>query len=943
MQSLQMYSSFLRGNLLLIGVFLFLGNLPGQEGAITNNFEKDSFLAIEYFNIADTSFNDVDRCKRFTQLAIPLLKRTGQHEKYVYSLACLSYCYNKKEQFDSLEINNVYAVEEAKKYLPADHSVTVAVINNLAFMNSRSRQDHRQALDLYLDALNRINNDNASYGIKGTVLNNIGNEYRHLGDFDNAILYHKEALQRFLFLHEDYLKRNVNINSKFVEIYAALANLSEFKGDYTTAAQYLEESLALLNENPKLFDPGLFVYTYIQLAEVLIKQKKLPAAQSNLAKAASYPERTPLQRAKIEWANANVFFQQEKYGQALSALEKGLNILPPQQSHDRALMLHFKGKIERAQREYESALRSIDEAIALLAPDWMSVELKEESGPIISRLDLIHVLHTKAIILRERSEADEHIPSLNAALQIYQQISDLSDQIRQNYQTEESKLFLNETAYALYEDAMGVCFDLYQKTQDEKYKVQAFYFTEKSKATSLLDELMGKAATGTMALPDSVKKAEYQLRAELNYLDKQLQLAKTDEEAAKWNTRLLEARRRHTVLRQLIETNYPNFHRLLAKPEIVTIAKIQESLLKPQQVLIEFFKGKSQTYAFVVMEESSAFYRLENIENLDEQIAQLLEDTKMMDQKGTFRALSYSLYEQLLKPLELPVSTTHLLIVPDGTLAFLPFELLTNESSKSYNPKQLAFLLKQYNIAYAYSATVLWNQSQTKLQAANLLAVAPVFEGQAGRFLRYSEEELRSFKRLHKNELLREQANKAQFLNQWSDFQILHIASHATASDEALHQPAIEFWDEQLYLTDLYTYNATPQMVVLSACETGIGDLHQGEGVLSLARGFTYAGAASVVTTLWKVNDRSTAIIMAHFYEFLEDGLPKDEALRQAKLTYLGNCTDEMAAPYYWASFVQLGDNRSLQFKVNSNWWIWALAGLLPVGLFLAWRRPWQS
>jgi len=137
--------------------------------------------------------------------------------------------------------------------------------------------------------------------------------------------------------------------------------------------------------------------------------------------------------------------------------------------------------------------------------------------------------------------------------------------------------------------------------------------------------------------------------------------------------------------------------------------------------------------------------------------------------------------------------------------------------------------------------------------------------------------------------------------------------------------------NSRLYVNELYNLELNADLVVLSACETGLGELKRGEGVISLARGFTYAGAKSTLTSLWSVNDAQTTKLMESFYTNLKDGMTKDKALRKAKLDYLNN--ENLNAPYFWAGFIPAGDMSAI--SSNTNYWYWAL-GIL-IALLLAW------
>ena len=127
-------------------------------------------------------------------------------------------------------------------------------------------------------------------------------------------------------------------------------------------------------------------------------------------------------------------------------------------------------------------------------------------------------------------------------------------------------------------------------------------------------------------------------------------------------------------------------------------------------------------------------------------------------------------------------------------------------------------------------------------------------------------------------------------------------------------------------------------MVVLSACETGLGELEASEGIISLGRAFTYAGAKSIITTLWSVNDQATSELMISFYQYLDQGMSKDEALRQSKLDYLDSHDERFSHPYYWAAPIAIGDMESIELNSGGMGWWWMAALfllLLSLGLIL--------
>jgi CHAT domain-containing protein len=158
-------------------------------------------------------------------------------------------------------------------------------------------------------------------------------------------------------------------------------------------------------------------------------------------------------------------------------------------------------------------------------------------------------------------------------------------------------------------------------------------------------------------------------------------------------------------------------------------------------------------------------------------------------------------------------------------------------------------------------------------------------------------------------------ATEERFVQLAGGYRILHLATHGKANDEAADYSFLAFSEkkdslenELLYVRDLYNLSLNADLVTLSACETGAGKLERGEGIISLARAFTYAGAKSIVTTLWSVQDERTKDLMLDFYRNLKKGMNKDEALRETKLAYLFKNNHAAAHPFFWAGVVAMGE-----------------------------------
>ena len=184
-------------------------------------------------------------------------------------------------------------------------------------------------------------------------------------------------------------------------------------------------------------------------------------------------------------------------------------------------------------------------------------------------------------------------------------------------------------------------------------------------------------------------------------------------------------------------------------------------------------------------------------------------------------------------------------------------------------------------------------------------------------------------------------AHERNFKNQIGNYGILHLAMHGYADDENPDYSGLRFTevrdtieDDTLFTYELYNMAINAHLAVLSACETGFGKAQRGEGIMSLARGFQYAGVQSIIMSLWKTNDLSSSFIMNEFYEELVHGSAKDEALRKAKLKFLQQTDEIRANPAYWAAYSAMGDMRPLKLtKRKKQHPVYWFVGIVVLGI----------
>src|SRR5690554_7512331 len=189
------------------------------------------------------------------------------------------------------------------------------------------------------------------------------------------------------------------------------------------------------------------------------------------------------------------------------------------------------------------------------------------------------------------------------------------------------------------------------------------------------------------------------------------------------------------------------------------------------------------------------------------------------------------------------------------------------------------------------------------------------------------------------NYFMNQNASKSLFINNAREHKIIHIGTHAESDNISPELSRLVFAkklgnnvaldENSLYAYEIYNIDLSSNLAILTACETGKPTYPSGEGAISLGHAFNYAGSESILTSLWNIDEVSSTQIIGYFYEYLAQGLPKDEALKKAKLQYLSTVEGRGAAPQYWAGLVLIGDTTPIELQGNTNHIWWWVAGIL--------------
>ncbi|MFY0630217.1 MAG: CHAT domain-containing protein [Flavobacteriaceae bacterium] len=459
----------------------------------------------------------------------------------------------------------------------------------------------------------------------------------------------------------------------------------------------------------------------------------------------------------------------------------------------------------------------------------------------------------------------------------------------------------------------------------------AFSFMEKNKALLLSESILKN--TEFENLPKNVSDQETNFKKQIYKLENQLS---KNESNAILQDSLFNTKRRHEDYVDSLKTVYPKYFDRKVDVEQVSLTQVQKELKEDEAVVSyiwnKFDEEKEILLGLVTTKSISKTFEVSNVDSLRTKIRSfqrlISKPFSTKEEQNAYQTLAFELYQELFPTEEIRslLKGKDLTVIPDGDLQNIPFEaLITKENSNQY-------LILDSNVSYAYSYSFLKHNEQVKRKTnQSFIGYSPVeFQDKELSSLNNSEKEVKTInKELSGVVKLYQEATKQNFLEESSKSQIIHLATHADAGEN----PWISFSGDKLALHELYTYKNNADLVTLSACNTSLGEVAKGEGVLSLARGFFYSGSKSVVSSLWEVNDSSTSEIMIEFYKNIKEGESKSEALNNAKRTYIKTHSLSEQSPYYWSSFVLIGDAGTIDFS-NNNYLYLLIVIVLITGIF---------
>lgn len=490
------------------------------------------------------------------------------------------------------------------------------------------------------------------------------------------------------------------------------------------------------------------------------------------------------------------------------------------------------------------------------------------------------------VALYDRGRIAASEGDLKAAAEYWRQAVEVIEQQRSTINTEANKIGFVGDKQAVYRRLIEALF----RSGDH---AAAFDYLERSKSRALVDMLAGKRDFA-VAAADENKVRELLAKADESELEARAQVVGTGQ-AGGQRTLVVEPTR--TALAQ----SAPELASLVSVTS-TPIAEIQ-SRIGEDEALVQYYYDEKSLYAFVLTREGLQGLALElgALEDEVRALREALEDEK----SDRWRAPAQALHARLVKPLAAALGgRTRLIVVAHGALHYLPFAALHDGNE---------YLLDRHALRFLPSASVVKYLRGTRVQKpGGILAFGNPDLGDPRLDLRFAQEEALAVAGMvpQSRALVRREATETALREYAAGFTYLHFATHGEFKAEAPLESALllskdERSDGLLTVGKLYSMRLDSDLVTLSACETGLGKVASGDDVVGLTRGFLYAGASSIVASLWKVDDQATAELMNAFYRGLAEK-DKRQALREAQLA----ARQKFPHPYYWAAFQLTGNAR---------------------------------
>lgn len=749
------------------------------------------------------------------------------------------------------------------------------------------------------------------------LYNSLGAIYFESANYTQAKNYFERALDVSTPGSEDYADMYIGIQSNIASCLVKL-NRYEEALNILLALKPAEHQKNLIRQNT--------AHCYFKLgnldAALAIYSTLIPT--ENYSGVIAIADMGRVYMKKGDWKKAEAAFD--------SAIRKNNRIAPDIRNKEGANAYLYRSELAAMQGLNEEAMSWINAAIH--AASFSNAEKQNDIPPAdvslsVSPVTLFNILHFKAWLLWKRYTSLKDKAALLQAVETYKQAIETADYIKLNFDNDEARLFFTDNNKTIYTEALEAAYEAAKFNSETINDI--LYIFENYKGRVLQQQLENNQIRNKDGAVDSLYKKEHALKqliafylSRINQTNSKAEVENLLQKKRSVEIELsrLQKRKPKSVYTQAFltgETNNTN-----------PLEAIQDQL-PANTTVVHFFEGSDSVLFCLWINKGD--HKINRIvtnrqfqTNLDHLNAQLYGQQEGERYAGHEAAAS--IYQTLISATDLDEDKNdHWVIIPDGKLYRLPFEVLENGGDEKN------YLIRTKEISYHFSISLLLQKKDIPdpVHSETILGFTPFDQPDENirrsglSVLPESAQEIDTTKAL----LIKgSDANKKRFLEEYARHPTIHLATHASA-DTATNMHWIQFYpsgdeviNNRIYLPEIYQLNMNnAELIILSACESGTGQQAAGEGLISLSRAFLYAGTGGVISTSWKSEDKVSAYLMQKLHLHIREGLTVTKALQKAKQELLADETmdERFKQPSYWANFIYFGRIQSVVKKTSST------------------------
>jgi len=922
--------------------------------------ENDSLSAPTFNNLGIIHYNnqDYEKALEYYRAAV----KSAQKQKKVPNLLMpkfienIGLVYAEMGDYNQAMENFSEALSQKLKFYGAQSVEVAQSYSNIANLEI-DLSNYDIALDYLLKAeKNYISRFGPEYPDLDVVYQNMGKVYNSRSDYEKALNYFNKSIH--------LLRRRNPMHAKIPEIYLNIGYTYFVREEYHKALEYYRLSIADNNrasQNIKAYRNLARCFQSLHYYDSAFfyfnKSIRLTGSKSE-----NYYEKATglLYLGELHLKKGDTDEALRHYKQASVLLETHLG----KKNRDLAYALLKQGELFLALNKPGEALVFFHEAVVALIPGYDESDVNSLPALLPQNPDyyLLSALEKKAQTFYRLWNKTGEISYLKKSSQSYQLASRTLDRIRSGFSSEESNILLSGNVRQILQEAMRTYVAFYEETGQPEYLEEAFRFSEKSKSALLRLAFHDIEELSYGTIPADIPATEKNLKNNISGYKKLIyneihSTAPDDTKIELWNNSIFRIERELDNLTARIKKDYPKYYERKYEGKGILVSELQARL--KDEVILEYAFCDSILYVFVIGRNVFSLYQ--NAINADffeslPVFLRVLQDGPIGDPNLQFSQFSNAallFYNLLIKPAEAHLGKKKLIIIPDGQLAYLPFETFLSRPPENPLPdyRNLAYLINTNCIRYSYLASMLLSPTSKSKGMTNLGAYAPgeftfpidSTEGDSYRLtslppLPESIKEAQKVAAIMGGDVYTyRDASEGIFKNTAHQYRILHISTHALIdplnpgfSRFLMYNLPDSTEDNFLNTYEIPSIQLEASLVVLNSCNTGTGRLYSGEGVFNLARGFLYTGVPTIVMTLWEIDDNIGIEIIQDFYKQLKKKMPTDEALRAAKLGFISGADKARAHPYFWSAYVTVGKSESIALK-NPAFWNYGI--VLTIGL----------